>query len=86
MKENNSKIFVNNLPGKACGRKSEEVREQWKVIKYEGLNKLFPSSSIISVINLRILKWVWHVARTGGLSNSYNILVGKPERKAAYKT
>jgi len=27
------------------------------------------------------MKWAGHVARLGGVRNSYNILVGKPERR-----
>jgi len=33
------------------------------------------------VIKSRRIKWVWYVARVGGMKNVNNILVGKPEKE-----
>jgi hypothetical protein len=45
---------------------------------------LFASPDIIRVIKSRTMKWVVHVVRVGEMSNTYKILVGKPEGKSGH--
>jgi hypothetical protein len=42
---------------------------------------LYSSPNIIRIIKSRRMRWVGHVARTGGKKNAYRLLVGKPEGK-----
>jgi hypothetical protein len=54
----------------------------WKRLHNEELHNLYASPSIIQVIkSRRRRRWAWHVASMGGMRNSYNILVRKPEGK-----
>jgi hypothetical protein len=57
----------------------EEVTWGWKRLHNEELHNLYPSSNIIRVIETRRMGLKRHVERMGGVRNSYNILVGKPE-------
>jgi hypothetical protein len=41
---------------------------------------------IIRVIIYGNIRWVGDVARIGGVTNEYKILVGKPKRKSIWKT
>jgi hypothetical protein len=45
----------------------------------EELRKLYASPNIIRVI--KPMRWAEHVARVGGMRNTYKIWVGKPEGK-----
>jgi hypothetical protein len=45
----------------------------------EELHDLYSSSSIISIIKSRRMRWVGHVALMGEKRNVYRLLVGKPE-------
>jgi hypothetical protein len=47
----------------------------------EQLHNLYPSVSIIRVIESRRVRWAGHVARMGQKRNVYRILVGEPEGK-----
>jgi hypothetical protein len=46
-----------------------------KMLQNEELNNMYTSPNVISVIKLRNMRWIWHVARMGKKGNVYNILV-----------
>ena len=43
------------------------------------VNDLYSSPNIVRVIKSRRMRWAGHVARMGGESGVYRVLVGKPE-------
>jgi hypothetical protein len=47
----------------------------------EELHNLYSSSSIVTIIKSRSIRWAEHVARMGEKKNVYRLLVGKPEGK-----
>jgi hypothetical protein len=53
----------------------------WRKLHNEKLHNLYSSPSIIRMIKSRMRRCAGHVARMGEKSNSYRILVGKPEGK-----
>jgi hypothetical protein len=55
----------------------------WRKLHNEELHNLYPSPSIIRIINLRRMRWERHVARMGEKRNAYRTLVGKPEGKSS---
>jgi hypothetical protein len=61
----------------------EEVVGGWRRLHNEELHNLSASPNIVRVMKPRRIGWEGHVAYTGEIRNSYNILVGKPERKRA---
>jgi hypothetical protein len=61
--------------------KRDEVTGRWRKLHNEELHNVLCSSSIIRMIRLRTMRWVWHVARMGAKRNAYMILVGSLERK-----
>jgi hypothetical protein len=46
-----------------------------------GLNNLYSSQNIITVIKSRNMRWVGHVSRMGKMRNTYKILVAELQRK-----
>jgi hypothetical protein len=62
------------------GPNREEVLGGWKRLHNEELHNLYASS--IRVIKSRKIMWPVHVARMGEMRYTYNILVGKPERRS----
>jgi hypothetical protein len=63
------------------GSKRDDVTGEWKRVHDEELNVLYCSPNIIRLIKPRIIRLVGHVARMGGWSGSYRVLVGKGEGK-----
>jgi hypothetical protein len=63
------------------GSKRDEVTGEWRKLHNEELHDLYPSPSIIRIIKSRRMRWAGHVARMGKKTNSYRLLVGKPEGK-----
>jgi hypothetical protein len=51
---------------------------EWRKLHNEELRDLYSSPSIIRS-NPRKMRWAEHVARMGEESNSYRLLVGKPD-------
>jgi hypothetical protein len=47
----------------------------------EELHNLYATTNIDRVIKPRRMRWAEHVASLGGMTNAYNILVGKCKRK-----
>jgi hypothetical protein len=53
----------------------------WRKLHNEELHNLYSSPSTIRMIKSRRMRWATHVARMRETTNSYRILVGKPEGK-----
>jgi hypothetical protein len=47
------------------GPKRDEVIRDWRKLRNEEFNDLYPSPDIVRVIKSRILRWAGHVARMG---------------------
>ena len=54
---------------------------EWRKLRNEELNDLYPSPNIVRVIKSRRISWVGHVACMGEMRGVYRVLVGKPEGK-----
>jgi hypothetical protein len=61
------------------GPKRDEVTREWRKLHNEELHDLYTSSSIISIMKSRSMRWAGHVARMGEKRNAYRLLVEKPE-------
>jgi hypothetical protein len=64
---------------KIFGPKRDEVTGGWEKLHNEELHNSHSSSSTITMMKSRRMKWVWHVARMGETRNSYKVLLGKQE-------
>jgi hypothetical protein len=49
----------------------------WRKLRDEEIRDLYSSSSIIRIIQLRMMIWVVHLARMGEKNNAYRLLVGR---------
>jgi hypothetical protein len=63
------------------GPKRDGMTGGWRKLYNEELHNLYTSSSIITIIKSRRIRWVGHVARMGEERNVFRLLVGKPEGK-----
>jgi hypothetical protein len=57
------------------GQSRDEVTGGWRKLHNEELHNLYPSPSIIRVINSRRMRWARHVARMEEKMNVCRILV-----------
>jgi hypothetical protein len=53
----------------------------WRTLHNEEVHNLYASTNIIRMIKSRRMRWTGNVARMGQMRNTYNILIGKRERK-----
>jgi hypothetical protein len=74
-------MFENRVLRRIFGPKRDVVTGEWRKLHNEELRDLYSSPSIIRIIKLRTMRWVWHVARSAEKRNAYRLLVGKPEGK-----
>jgi hypothetical protein len=74
-------VSENRALRRMFGPKREEVVGDWRRLHNEELHSFYASPIIIRVIKSRIIRWVGHVVCVGKTTNTYKILVGKPERK-----
>jgi hypothetical protein len=74
-------MFENRAQKRIFGSKRDEMAEGWRRLHNEELRNLYASLNIIGMIKSRRMTWAGHVARMGGMRNTYKILVGKPELK-----
>jgi hypothetical protein len=72
-------VFENRVLRRIFRPKRYEVTGEWRKVHNEELHDLYSSPSIIRIIKARRMRWAGHVARMGEKSNSYRLLVGKPE-------
>jgi len=63
------------------GPRRDEVVGEWRRLHNEELNDLYSSPNTVPVIQSRIMRWAWHVARMGE-RGVYRVLVGKPEGRS----
>ena len=68
-------MFENMVLRRIFGPRRDEVTGEWRRLRNEGLNDLYPSPNIVRVIKSRKMRWAGHVARMG----EERVLVGKPE-------
>jgi hypothetical protein len=61
------------------GPKKDEVTGGCRKLQNEELRDLYSSPSVITIIKSKRMKWAGHVARMGGKTNAYRLLVGKSE-------
>ena len=66
---------------KIFGPKRDKVTGEWRKLHTEDLNDLYCSPSVVRVIKLKRMRWVGHVAHTGGRRGIFKVMVGKPEGK-----
>ena len=64
--------------------KRDEVTGEWRKLRNEELNDLYPSPNIVREIKSRRMRWAGHVARMGEWKGVYRGLVGKPEGKRPF--
>jgi hypothetical protein len=56
-------VFENNALRRILGPKRDEVAGGWRKQHNEELHNLYSSTSIITMIKSRIIRWARHVAR-----------------------
>jgi hypothetical protein len=71
----------NRVLRRIFGPKREEMAGGWRRLHNEELHNLYASPRTIRVIKSRRMRWAGHIAHTGEMRNTYNILAGKPEGK-----
>jgi hypothetical protein len=75
------RIFENRVLTRIFGPNTEEVAGGWRGLHNEELHNLYASPYVIRRIKSRRMTWAEHVARMEEMTNSYKILVRKPEGK-----
>jgi hypothetical protein len=77
------RVFENRVLRRIFGPKRDEVTGFLRKLHNEELHNLYssPSTSIISMIKPRRMRWEGHVACMGEERDAYRIFVGKPEGK-----
>jgi hypothetical protein len=79
--EHRLKLFEKKVLRRIFRPKRDEVTGGWRKLHNEELRDLYSSPSIIEILKSRRMRWAWHVARMGGKTNAYRLLMGKPEGK-----
>jgi hypothetical protein len=79
--EHKLRVFENRVLRRIFGPKRNGVTGRWRKLHNEELHNLCSSSSIITIIKSRRMRWAGHVARMGEKRNVYMLLVGRPEGK-----
>jgi hypothetical protein len=58
-------VFENRVLRRIFGPKRDEVTSEWRKLHNEEFQDLYPSPSIIRIIQSRRMRWADHVARMG---------------------
>jgi hypothetical protein len=74
-------VFENRVLRRIFGPKRDGVTGGWRKLHNEEHHNLYPSPSIIRIINSMRMRWAGHVARMVAKRNVYRLLVRKPEGK-----
>jgi hypothetical protein len=74
-------VFKNAVLRRIFGQKRDEVTGSWRKLYDEELHNLYPSPSIIRMIQSGRRKWTGHISQMEDKKNAYRILVGKSEGK-----
>jgi hypothetical protein len=75
------RVFENRVLRKIFGPKRDEVTGDWRKLRNEELNDLYPSTTVVQLIKSRRLRWALHVARMGHRRGPYRLLVWRSEGK-----
>jgi hypothetical protein len=79
--EHRLRVFENRVLSRTVGPKRDEVMGNWRKLHNEELRNLYSSPNIITKIKSRRMRWAGHVARIGGKTNAYRILVGSQKER-----
>jgi hypothetical protein len=79
--ENRLRVPENSVLRRIFGSKREEVEGARTKLHNEDLHNLYDSPNIIRVITSSRMRRAGHVAHLREMRNTYNIMVGKSERK-----
>jgi len=63
--ERRLRVCENSMLRKVFGPKREEVTWEWRKLRNEELNDLYPLPNIVRVVKSRRMRWAGHVARMG---------------------
>ena len=74
-------MFENGVLMRIFGPKRDEVRGEWRKLRNEELNDLYPSPNVVRVIKSRTMRLAGHVAQMVKGRGVYRVLVGKAEGK-----
>jgi hypothetical protein len=74
-------VFENRVLRRIFGPNRDLVTGEWRKLHNEELHNLYSSPDIIRQVKSRRMRWAVHVARMGGDSKVYKVLVGKPVGK-----
>ena len=74
-------MFENMVLMRIFGPRRDEITGEWRRLHNEELNDLYSSPNIVQVIKSTRMRWAGHVARMGGETGVYRVLVGKPKGK-----
>jgi PAS domain-containing protein len=74
--ERRLRLFENRALRRIFGLKRDEVTGEWRKLRDEELNDLYPSPNIVRVLISRRMRWAGHVARSGERRDVYRVLVG----------
>jgi hypothetical protein len=61
--EHRLRVLENRVLRRLFGAKRDEVMGEWRKLHNEELHELYSSSSIITIIKPRRMRWVGHVTR-----------------------
>jgi hypothetical protein len=73
-------VFQDRVLRRIFELRKKELTGGWRKLR-NGFHNLYCSGNIITVLKLRKVRWVGHVARMGEMRYAYKILIGKPEGK-----
>jgi hypothetical protein len=79
--EHRLRMFEKRVSRRIFGPKRDEVTGGWRKLHNEELHNVYSSSSLVTMINSKTMRWTGHVARMREKRDAFRILVGKPGGK-----